>query len=430
MNMKSRLFIILFLLAITIPVAGQQKTIIVGFGETFETIAVKYGITLSDLKTANPGKERCYAGMKLIVPQSQISPIGISGVSSDLVRQSDSLLILAKAVRSSGQYKKAIKIYDKVINMSVRRAYGYAGRGECHYDLKNLKKAKSDLTSAINSGELASIEKSWCEDALEEVEKGLQAKREKRNRVWRNIGLAVAATAAVAATTYVASEQAKAQNKAYSQPSPTYSGEGSSHLSRADAIIAQGNAINNRNRALGTAQLNQMTQNMFIQAEQDKQHIIDVGKEQLEWASDFNKKNGRYPTEEEQSWWLYNNHRDIWELDMMGRAERHTSSSSGGNETAEENFTSSYNYEDSYRRWEARVQDWFGNLTQFGYDYKDKNGNIKGKAGDNMLHGGAYVGNKSGLRDAQNQMRKIRLEAEKHGIHIVQSKWETATANF
>ena len=47
-----------------------------------------------------------------------------------------------------------------------------------------------------------------------------------------------------------------------------------------------------------------------------------------------------------------------------------------------------------------------------------------------MLHGGAYVGNKSGLRDAQNQMRKIRLEAEKHGIHIVQSKWETATANF
>ena len=211
MNMKSRLFIILFLLAITIPVAGQQKTIIVGFGETFETIAVKYGITLSDLKTANPGKERCYAGMKLIVPQPQISPIGISGVSSDLVRQSDSLLILAKAVRSSGQYKKAIKIYDKVINMSVRRAYGYAGRGECHYDLKNLKKAKSDLTSAIISGELASIEKSWCEDALEEVEKGLQTKREKRNRVWRNIGLAVAATAAVAATTYVASEQAKAQ---------------------------------------------------------------------------------------------------------------------------------------------------------------------------------------------------------------------------
>ena len=407
MNMKSRLFIILFLLAVTIPVAGQQKTIIVGFGETFETITVKYGITLSDLKTANPGKERCYAGMKLIVPQPQISPIGISGVSSDLVRQSDSLLILAKAVRSSGQYKNAIKIYDKVINMSVRRAYGYAGRGECHYDLKNFKKAKSDLTSAINSGELASIEKSWCEDALEEVEKGLQAKREKRNRVWRNIGLAVAATAAVAATTYVASEQAKAQNKAYSQPSPTYSGEGSSHLSRADAIIAQGNAINNRNRALGTTQLNQMTQNMFIQAEQGKQHIIDVGKEQLEWASDFNKRNGRYPTE-----------------------EGYSSSNSDGNETAEENFTSSYNYEDSYRRWEARVQDWFGNLTQFGYDYKDKDGNIKGKAGDNMLHGGAYVGNKSGLRDAQNQMRKIRLEAEKHGIHIVQSKWETATANF
>lgn len=430
MNMKSRLFVILFLLAITIPMAGQQKTIIVGLGETFETIAIKYGLTLSDLMTANPGKERCYAGMKLVVPQPMISPVGISGISSDLVRQSDSLLILAKAVRSAGQYKKAIKIYDKVINMSVRRAYGYAGRGECYYDLKKLKNAKSDLTTAINSGELASIEKSWCEDALEDVERGLQEKREKRNRVWSNIGLAVAATAAMAATAYVASEQTKAQNNAYRQTSPVYSGEGSSHLSRADAIIAQGNAINNQNLARSTAQLNQMTQISIIKAEQGHQHIIDVGKEQLDWASDFNKKNGRYPTEEEQSLWLYNNHRDIWQLDMMARAERYSRSSSDGDETVEENFTSSYNYEDSYRRWEARVQDWFGNLTQSGYDYKDKNGNIRGKAGDNMLHGGAYVGNKSGLRDAQNQMRKIRLEAEKHGIHIVQSKWETATANF
>ena len=179
-----------------------------------------------------------------------------------------------------------------------------------------------------------------------------------------------------------------------------------------------------------TAQLNQMTRLTIIKAQQGQKHIAEVGKEQLKWASEFNEKNGRYPTDEEQLWWLYNNHRDIWELQMMAKAEGYGNSSPDVNETKEENFTSSYDYEASYRGWEARVQDWFGNLTQFGYDYKDKNDNIRGIAGSNMLHGGAYVGNKSGLRNAQEQMRKVRLEAEKHGIHIVQSKWETATANF
>lgn len=86
-------------------------------------------------------------------------------------------------------------------------------------------------------------------------------------------------------------------------------------------------------------------------------------------------------------------------------------------------------YQAAYQRWESRVQDWFNNLTSGGYKVQDKQGNIKGKT-DGDMKGWAYVGNQAGLRRAQNEMRKIRLEAEKYGVHIPQSKWETATSSY
>ena len=93
MKTKLRSILVLFLLAVTSQVVGQQKSIVVGYGETFETIAIKYGVTMTDLMAANPGKANCYAGMKIIIPEAHNSPIGLSGVSSDLVNHSDSLLI-------------------------------------------------------------------------------------------------------------------------------------------------------------------------------------------------------------------------------------------------------------------------------------------------------------------------------------------------
>ena len=106
--------------------------------------------------------------------------------------------------------------------------------------------------------------------------------------------------------------------------------------------------------------------------------------------------------------------------------------SSGSSQNDEEEYKGELSpdqYEAAYRRWESRVQDWFNNLTSGGIKVQDKQGNIKGKT-DGDMKGWAYVGNQSGLKRAQNEMRKIRLEAEKYGVHIVQSKWETATANY
>lgn len=99
------------------------------------------------------------------------------------------------------------------------------------------------------------------------------------------------------------------------------------------------------------------------------------------------------------------------------------------NETGYKGVLTPEQYETQYHRWEKVVEGYFNNLTTGGYKVQDNNGNISGKA-DNEMKGWAYVGNKSGLKRAQNEMRKIRLEAAKYGVQILQSKWETATANY
>lgn len=316
------------LMLISIPSIGQQ-TIIVGYGETFESIANKYDITISDLQAANSGKNVCYAGMKIIIPQPSKSPVGDNKVSSPVIIYADSLLLVAKKLSSQGLYKKAIKIYNNLIDMNVRTPYAYAGRGECNFCLKKYKKAKTDLNHAINSGKLAEIEKDWCEDALEDVEKAIVEKRERNNAIFSKIGLTFAATAAVAATAYVASEQAKMQNQYYQNSvstSPVRSGEGSSHLSNADRIIAQSNADIDSWRARSTVQLNQMTNQAMFHAQTTNERMNRAFKEQIEWMGEFSKKNGRQPTEYETDQWYATNYPDLLETRILARGKMYEES--------------------------------------------------------------------------------------------------------
>lgn len=110
----------------------------------------------------------------------------------------------------------------------------------------------------------------------------------------------------------------------------------------------------------------------------------------------------------------------------------------GSNNSNSNNYTnnsSSYSgklspeqYQQQYTRYENLVKSWFGNLSHEG-KYTDRNGNIKGNTESDMPTA-AYVTNKTGLHDAQKQMRRIRQEAEAAGVHIQESQWETATTSF
>lgn len=85
-------------------------------------------------------------------------------------------------------------------------------------------------------------------------------------------------------------------------------------------------------------------------------------------------------------------------------------------------------YKQQYARYENVVKSFFNNLSTSG-SYTTTSGNKKGVTDSNMQTA-PYAQNKMGLRETQNQMRRIRLEAENAGVHIPESKWETATAGF
>jgi len=69
---KRFFFIIVLLLNISISVAQTAKTHTVQRGETIESIARKYNVTVDALKQANPNvKQTIYVGLKLNIPERQ-----------------------------------------------------------------------------------------------------------------------------------------------------------------------------------------------------------------------------------------------------------------------------------------------------------------------------------------------------------------------
>lgn len=82
-----------------------------------------------------------------------------------------------------------------------------------------------------------------------------------------------------------------------------------------------------------------------------------------------------------------------------------------------------------YSNWERRAQKNYQSLTNTGYSTKQNGKDRKGSNGES-LNGGNYVQQKRCLREAQNQMKRIREQALKKGISIPQSHWETVTVSY
>ena len=90
---------------------------------------------------------------------------------------------------------------------------------------------------------------------------------------------------------------------------------------------------------------------------------------------------------------------------------------------------SGFDYVAQYQNWERRAEANYNSLVNLGYSVKDKNGNRSGGTGQKVSPS-KYTQMKNTLREAQNEMRKIRIKASKNGITIQPSKWETATVNY
>ncbi len=87
------------------------------------------------------------------------------------------------------------------------------------------------------------------------------------------------------------------------------------------------------------------------------------------------------------------------------------------------------NYQAEYNRWEQRAKSNYETLTNLGYSVTNSRNDRSGSTGQSM-NTGNYVMQKKALRDAQREMRNIRQRASRAGVHIAQSKWETATVSY
>ena len=65
--------LVLILIFICVSANSQEQQHVVKRGETFATIAKKYGITEQELKQANASSSVCYIGRKLLIPESSVS---------------------------------------------------------------------------------------------------------------------------------------------------------------------------------------------------------------------------------------------------------------------------------------------------------------------------------------------------------------------
>lgn len=99
-------------------------------------------------------------------------------------------------------------------------------------------------------------------------------------------------------------------------------------------------------------------------------------------------------------------------------------------EDSSSSSSSSGNYQITYNNWERRAQSHYNTLTNLGYDIKDKSGKHSGGSGSGKVSSSKYTKMKKLLREAQKEMRKVRLKAAKNGVQIQKSQWEDATVSY
>ncbi len=64
--------IAIFLISLFVQTVCSQNTHVIQRGETFESIARKHGISVQELKTANPEDDECYTGLKITIPPKKV----------------------------------------------------------------------------------------------------------------------------------------------------------------------------------------------------------------------------------------------------------------------------------------------------------------------------------------------------------------------
>lgn len=130
----------------TLDQKGKILHHIVEKGEDWESIADDHKISQLDLMWANPFEEDCYAGLELSIPVL---------LSEEELREfqltvKNSYYIEGKRLYDKGDYSKAKKTYDKIIESPYSSLLAYYNRGMAQYRNGKLREAMSDFSHVIS----------------------------------------------------------------------------------------------------------------------------------------------------------------------------------------------------------------------------------------------------------------------------------------
>ena len=177
--------------------AQRSMTHRVQRGETPASIARKYGMTEDELYRRNPNVRNYYAGTFVNVVDYYDdggSSYGSSALSSSSANPD---LVEAQNYERTGDYKKAINSYSRVIKSSPS-ACNYFSRGVCYYQTKKWKKAISDFEYVIDAPDCSRKMRRECARYLDDAYEQAAIAKEKRTNVLAGILAGVVAVGVVA----------------------------------------------------------------------------------------------------------------------------------------------------------------------------------------------------------------------------------------
>ena len=215
--MRKCLFLIVLWLAAAAVSAQLAAKYQVQRGDTYASIAEKFGMTENELRHKNPGKRHLYAGMNIdIIDYYNGRPRNIQreryddrvdmggyedsgrayGTSSYSLMDDPSFQE-AQRLEQMGKYKDAAKIYSKMIDRNPAAPL-YFIRGVCYYQNKKWKNAIADFEHVMNSRDASDELLDECERYRDSAHEQREIKRERNAATWAGILTGVVAVGVVA----------------------------------------------------------------------------------------------------------------------------------------------------------------------------------------------------------------------------------------
>lgn len=165
-------FTLIWLLAL--PASGQQdlKTHTVQRGETFSSIAAKYGMSESELRAANPNAKTCFAGMKLNIS----SRAKTKSDKADNRAQIATTKTTASAVTAPQVQRATVSYPNKFFH-----------KGEEYFFKKKWSKAISSFSKVLSDPSSSEEEKQKSRDYLAKGQKEKEERSQRRREYWSNV---------------------------------------------------------------------------------------------------------------------------------------------------------------------------------------------------------------------------------------------------